>query len=77
MVQPKLTPANVAESSLIEELLADAELGEDLARRLIEDSAYRSQELEEALAELDILLLTERSRQRRGVRQQIEIALAT
>ena len=57
--------------------MAEAGLGEDLARRLLGDLAYRSQELEEDLAELGILLVTERARQRRGARQQIEIALAS
>jgi hypothetical protein len=57
--------------------LAEAGLGEDLARRLLGDLAYRSQELEEDLAELGILLVTERARQRRGARQKIEIALAS
>ncbi len=52
-------------------------LEEDLARRLLGDLAYRSQELEEDLAELGILLVTERAKQRRGARQQIEIALAS
>ncbi len=57
--------------------MAEAGLGEDLARRLLGDLAYRSQELEEDLVELGILLVAERARQRRGARQQIEIALAS
>jgi len=73
----ELTPANVAEVSLTEELLAAAELGDEVARKLLGDLAYRSAELEDDLAELGILLLTERSRRRPGVRQQIEIALAS
>ena len=73
----ELTPANVAEVSLTEELLAEAKLGEEVARKLLGDLAYRSAELEDTLAELGILLLTERSRRRPGVRQQIEIALAS
>ena len=74
----ELTPANVAEVSLTEELLAEANfLGEDLARRLLGDLAYRNQELEEDLAELGILLVTERAKQRRGARQQIEIAFSS
>jgi hypothetical protein len=72
----ELTPANVAEVSLTEELLAEAKLGEDVACKLLGDLAYRSGVLEDDLAELGILLLTERSRRRPGVRQQIEIALA-
>jgi hypothetical protein len=73
----ELTPANVAEVSLTEELLAEAKLGEDVACKLLGDLAYRSGVLEDDLAELGILLLTERSRRRPGVRQQIEIALAS
>ena len=38
----ELTPANVAEVRLTEELIAEANLGEDLARRLLGDLAYRS-----------------------------------
>jgi hypothetical protein len=77
----ELTPANVAEVSLTEELLAEASffLGEeeDLARRLFGDLAYQSEQLEEELAESGILLVTERAKQRRGARQQIEIAFAS
>lgn|SRR5436305_1862327 len=73
----ELTPANVAEISLTEELLTEAKLGDEAARKLLGDLAYRSAELEEDLAELGILLLTERSTRRAGVRQQIEIALAS
>ncbi len=73
----ELTPANVADVSLTEELINEAALGEAVARRLLGDLAYRSEELREALAEVDILLVTERSRRRRGVRQQVEIALSS
>jgi hypothetical protein len=52
-------------------------LGEGVARRLLADLAYRSENLREALAEVGILLATERSERRRGVRQQIEIALSS
>jgi DDE family transposase len=74
----ELTPANVAEVKLTGELLAGAGLGreEDLARRLLGDLAYRSEALEEALAEAGIVLVTERSRQG-GVRHQVEIAFAS
>jgi Transposase DDE domain len=37
----ELTAANVAEVSLAEELIAEADLGGDLARRLLGDLAYR------------------------------------
>jgi Transposase DDE domain len=73
----ELTAANVAEVKLTEELLAEAHLKEDLsACRLFGDLAYKSEELEDALAESGILLVTERSRQG-GARQQVEIALAS
>ena len=72
----ELTPANVAEVGLTEELLEAANLGGDLARRLFGELAYRSVALKEALAEAGILLVTERSRQH-GKRQQVEIALAS
>ena len=41
------------------------------------DLAYRSEGLREILAEMDILLATERSERRHGVRQQVEIALSS
>jgi hypothetical protein len=41
-VSYELTPANVADVSLTEELLAGAALGEGVARRLLGDLAYRS-----------------------------------
>ena len=74
----ELTAANVAEVRLAEELLEAADLGKDLARarRLLGDLAYRSEALEDALAETGVLLVTERSRQH-GERQQVEVALAT
>ena len=73
----ELTPANVAEVSLTEELLAEADLGGEVARKLLGDLAYRSQELEEELAELGIVLVTsEASARRPGVRQQVEICFS-
>jgi hypothetical protein len=72
----ELTAANVAEIGLTKKRLAAASLGEDLARRLLGDLAYRSEALEETLADSSILLLTERSRQG-GKRQQVEIAIAS
>jgi hypothetical protein len=76
-VSYELTPANVADVSLSEELLAEAALGEGVARRLLGDLAYRSEELRETLAEMGIVLATERSERRRGVRQRVEIALSS
>jgi hypothetical protein len=76
-VSYELTPANVVDVSLTEELLAEAALGEGVARRLLGDLAYRSEELRETLAEMGIVLATERSERRRGVRQRVEIALSS
>jgi len=75
----ELTPANVADLSLTEELLAEANLGGEVARKLLGDLAYRSQELEEEeLAESGIVLVSsEASARRPGVRQQIEIAISS
>jgi hypothetical protein len=72
----ELTPANVAEVRLTEELLAEANLRDDLARRLLGDLAYRSEALGRALAECGICLVTERADQH-GCRQRIEIALSS
>jgi hypothetical protein len=47
-----------------------------LARRLLGDLAYRSEGLGEALADLGILVVTERSKQG-GKSQQVEIALGS
>jgi hypothetical protein len=73
----ELTAANIADISLTEELLAEAALGEGVARRLLGDLAYSSEELRKALAEVDILLATGRSERQHGVRQQVEIALSS
>lgn len=75
-VSYELTPANVAEVRLTTELLAEAGLGEEVGRRLLGDLAYRSGELEEALAECGVLLVTERADQR-GQRQRVEICFST
>src|SRR5215213_363084 len=73
----ELTAANVADICLTEELIAEANLGDAVARRLLADLAYSSEELRAALAEVGILLATERAERRRGVRQHIEIALSS
>jgi|SRR5215218_1401068 len=74
----ELTAANVADLSLTEELLAEAQLGDEVARKLLGDLAYRSHELEEELAESGIMLLSsEASARRPGVRQQIEICFSS
>jgi hypothetical protein len=59
-------------------LVAEADLGGEVARKLLGDLAYKSQELEEQLAELGIVVVTnEASARRPGVRQQIEIAFSS
>jgi hypothetical protein len=74
----ELTPANVADLCLTEELLAEVDLGGEVARKLLGDLAYRSGELEEELAESGIMLLSsEASARRPGVRQQIEICFSS
>ena len=72
----ELTPANVAEARLTEELLAGTDLRDDLARRLFGDLAYRSEALGHVLAECGISLVTQRADQH-GARQRIEIALSS
>ena len=72
----ELTAANVAEVKLTEELLAEANPGDGVARKLLGDLAYRSGALKETLADSGVLLVTERSRQV-GKRQQVEIAFAS
>jgi hypothetical protein len=73
----ELTPANVADVSLTEELINEAALGERVARKPLGDLAYLSKELREVLAEMGILLSTEPSERRRGLRQRIEIAVSS
>jgi hypothetical protein len=74
----ELTPANTAEVCLTEELLAEADLGGEVARKLLGDLAYRSQHLEEELAKMGIVLvINEASARRPGVRQQIEICFSS
>ncbi len=72
----ELTPANTAEVCLVGELLNEAQLGDDFARRLFGDLAYRSGALGETLAGAGVLLVTERSAQR-GKRQQAEVCFAS
>ena len=73
----ELTPANVADICLTEELINEAALGDGVARKLLGDLAYSSEELRAALAKVGILLATERTERRRGVRQHIEITLSS
>ena len=76
-VSYELTAANVAEVSLTEELLAEAGLGNGVARKLLGDLAYRSAELKEELAECGIVLATEQADRRPGARPQIEICFSS
>jgi hypothetical protein len=76
-VSYELTAANVAEVNLTEELLAEAGLGDGVARKLLGDLAYRSEELREELAGCGIVLATERADRRPGARQQIEICFSS
>lgn len=73
----ELTPANVAELTLTEELLEEAALGDGAARKLLGDLAYRSKDLKEALSEVGILLQTERAQRQPGLRQRIEITFSS
>ncbi len=74
----ELTAANVADIRLAEELINEAAfLGEGVARRLLGDLAYSSEQLRDALAEVGILLASEPSERRRGVRQHVEIAFSS
>src|SRR5918997_6656174 len=57
----EVTAANVADISLTEELINEAALGEGVARSLLADLAYSSEDLRDALAEVGILLATERA----------------
>jgi len=76
----ELTAANIADALLVRELLAAAGLGEgeEVARKLLGDLAYRGGWLAAELAERGILLATEKADVRRPpIRQQIEVCLAT
>lgn len=74
----EITAANVAEVRLTQELLDEANLGEGVARKLLADLAYRSEDLAEELAGSGIALVTSEAVGRRaGVRQRIEIAFSS
>ena len=66
----------MAEVRLTEEMLAEANLGDDLARRLFADLAYRREASGHALAEGGISLVSERTDQHSQT-QRIEIALSS
>jgi hypothetical protein len=74
----ELTAANVADVRLVRELLSEAGLeGAAVARRLLGDLAYRGGELEEELAEVGVLLSTEKADRRAPIRQQVEVCFAS
>ncbi len=73
----ELTPANATDVTLVEELLAEARLGEGVARRLFGDLAYRSKRLKEGLAKAGVLLAAERAERRPEIRQQVEVRFAS
>jgi hypothetical protein len=70
---------NVADLSPTAEFLADVRFlrEEEVTCRLFGDLAYQSGQVEEELAESGILLVSERAKQQRGAREQIEIAFAS
>lgn len=77
----ELTSANVADLTLVGELLNGAGLNEDglgrgLARRLLGDLAYRSAPLREDLGECGVVLATEKADRRPSLRQQVEVCFA-
>jgi hypothetical protein len=77
-VSYELTSANVADVPLRKELLNEAGLSEKgVARRLLGDLAHQSEQLKEELAEVGILLATEKAQRRSAVRQQVEIAISS
>jgi hypothetical protein len=74
----ELSAANTADVLLVRELLAAADLEEGgVARRLLGDLAYRSAKLGDDLADVGVLLATERADRRPRVRQQIEVCFAS
>ena len=66
----ELTPATAANVLLVEELLAEARLGDGAARKLFGDLAYRGKKPKEVLA-------AERAERRPATRQQVEVCLAS
>lgn len=73
----ELTPASAADVLLVEELLDEARLGSETARRLLGDLAYRSEVLKEVLSHCSVVLVTERAQRRPAMRQQVEICFAS
>ena len=73
----ELTPPNVVEAGLTHELLDEANLANEPARKLLGHLAYRSERLKESLVEVGVLLATEQADRRCGRRQQVEIAFSS
>ena len=73
----EMTAANKADVLLVEELLAEARLGDGATRRPFGDLPYRSAKLAEGLAKDGVLPAAERADRRPGVRQQVQIAFAS
>jgi hypothetical protein len=73
----ELTSANVADVSLIRELIGEAGLEDPVGRKLLGDLAYHSGRLREELVEVGISLVSESAQRRPRVRQQIEIAISS
>jgi hypothetical protein len=73
----ELTAANIADVTLVEELLSEAGLEEGtVARRLLADLAYRSRTLREEDAGSGVLLASEKADRRAPIRQQVEVCFA-
>jgi hypothetical protein len=77
----ELTSANVADVSLIRELIGEAGLEDSVGRKLLGHLPYRGEELKEELkeelVELGISLVSESAQRRPAVRQQVEIAISS
>ncbi len=75
-VSYELTAANAADVLVVEELLAEARLGDGVARTLFGDLAYRSGPLRDALVGGGVVLAAERADHRPARRQQVEVCFA-
>jgi hypothetical protein len=73
----ELTSANVADVSVIRELIDEAGLEETVGRKLLGDLVYRGEQLKGELVELGIALVSESAQRRPGVRQQVEITTSS
>jgi hypothetical protein len=73
----ELSPANEADISPTEDLVAEAFFGGRVAWRRLGNLAYCSVGSKEAMAEVGILLATQRAERRREARQQAKIAISS